>query len=82
MAESEGWAGGCRTMVKETIRFLQANPFVGRERADLKPPGIRSWRLKRFPRWLIFYSVHDDKQIVLLRVRTGNMNLVVLEMKS
>ena len=68
--------------LKQTIRFLQQHPFIGRERTDLKPDGIRSWRIKEFPRWLIFYSVRPDKQIVLLRVRAGNMNLVVLEMES
>ena len=68
--------------LKKTIRFLQEHPFVGRERIDLRPAGIRSWRIKRFPRWLVFYSVRDGKGIVLLRVRPGNMNLVVLEMDS
>lgn len=68
--------------LKETIRFLQQHPLVGRERTDLKPDGIRSWRIKQFPRWLIFYSVQTNKQIVLLRVRPGNMNLIVLEMES
>ena len=68
--------------LKKTIRFLQQHPFIGRERADLKPDGIRSWRIEQFPRWLIFYSVRANKQIVLLRVRPGNMNLVVLEMES
>lgn len=68
--------------LKESIRFLQQHPFIGRERTDLKPAGIRSWRISRFPRWLIFYYVGDDEQIVLLRVRPGNMNLTILEMKS
>ena len=68
--------------LKKTIHFLQKNPFVGRNRNDLKPEGVRSWRIKQFPRWLIFYSVRSDKQLVLLRIRQGNMNLVVLEMES
>ncbi len=68
--------------LKETIRFLQQHPQVGRERADLKTGGIRSWRIKQFPRWLIFYSVQEDKQIILLRVRPGNMDLPALEMES
>jgi plasmid stabilization system protein ParE len=68
--------------LKETIRFLQQHPLVGRERTDLKPDGIRSWRIKQFPRWLIFYSVRNDEQLVLLRARPGNMNLIVLEMES
>ena len=39
-------------------------------------------QISRFPRWLILYSVRANKQVVLLRVRPGNMNLVVLEMES
>ena len=68
--------------LKKTIHFLQQHPFIGRQRTDLKPDDIRSWRIKEFPRWLIFYSVRENKQIVLMRVRSGNMNLVVLEMES
>lgn len=67
--------------LKQTIHFLQQHPFVGRERTDLKPDGIRSWRIKQSPRWLVFDSVRGDKQITLLRVRPGNMNLVVLAME-
>lgn len=66
----------------KTIRFLQQHPLIGRVRTDLRPDGIRSWRIKEFPRWLIFYSVRSDKRIVLLRVRTAQMNLLVLEMES
>ncbi len=33
---------------------LKRHPQLGRQRSDLKPEGIRSWRIKRFPRWLIF----------------------------
>lgn len=65
-----------------TIQFLEKNPYVGRERKDLKPAGIRSWRVRGFPRWLIFYGVTPDQEIVLYRVRSGTMNLVVIKMKS
>ena len=75
-------AGRWYEALKKTIRFLQQHPCIGRERTDLKPAGIRSWRIKEFPRWLIFYSVRGNKQVVLWRVRSGNMNLVVLEMES
>ena len=37
-----------------TIHFIEKNPYVGRERKDLKPDGIRSWRVHGFPRWLFF----------------------------
>ena len=66
----------------ETIEFVRKNPHVGREREDLSPEGIRSWRIGRFPRWLIFYSIKEGKEIVLYRIRSGTMNLVVMKMES
>lgn len=66
----------------ETIEFIEKNPHVGREREDLSPAGIRSWRIGRFPRWLVFYSVKRNKEIVFYRVRSGTMNLVVIKMES
>ena len=65
-----------------TIEDLKRHPHLGRERLDLIPNGIRSWRIKRFPRWLIFYTLRQDGALVLLRVRSGTMNLVVLQMES
>jgi plasmid stabilization system protein ParE len=65
-----------------TIEFIEKNPHAGRERTDLSPRGIRSWRLNEFPRWLIFYTVKDTGQIVFYRVRSGTMNLVVMKMES
>jgi plasmid stabilization system protein ParE len=65
-----------------TIRFIERNPFIGRDRKDLSPAAIRSWRLNEFPRWLIFYAVNRKKEIVLYRVRSGTMNLVVMKMES
>jgi len=58
----------------KTIDFLEQHPFIGRERRDLKHRGIRSWRVKDFERWLIFYGVHDNV-LVLYRVLSGTMNL-------
>ena len=65
--------------VWQTIEFLKTQPQTGRERKDLKQPGIRSWRVQHFSRWLIFYGLrpHD---LILYRVRSGLMNLVVLQM--
>ena len=70
------------TAVKKTIQELKKHPYLGRERKDLRPAGIRSWRVSGFPRWLIFYQVDEDKSLTLLRVRQGSMNLTVLRMKS
>ena len=68
--------------LQKTIRFIGKNPYVGRERQDLTPAGIRSWRVQGFPRWLIFYGVKDGRTVVFYRVRSGTMNLVVIRMDS
>jgi plasmid stabilization system protein ParE len=65
-----------------TIQFICKHPHVGRERKDLRPRGIRSWRVRDFPRWLVFYGVTDEGRVVFYRVRSGTMNLVVMEMES
>jgi plasmid stabilization system protein ParE len=67
--------------VCSTIDQIKKNPGLGRPRRDLKPQGIRSWRVKGFARWLLFYSEPPDA-LVFLRVRQGTMNLVVLDMTS
>jgi hypothetical protein len=56
--------------------------LVGRERKDLSPAGIRAWRVRGFPRWLVFYGVTAGNEIVFYRVRSGTMNLVVMKMES
>jgi plasmid stabilization system protein ParE len=65
-----------------TAQFIEKNPFIGRERKDLSPAGIRSWRVRDFPRWLIFYAVTDTGKVIFYRVRSGTMNLVVMKMES
>ena len=63
-----------------TIQFIEKNPLLGRERKDLSPAGIRSWRVRGFPRWLIFYALNSKKEVVFYRVRSATMNLVVMKM--
>ncbi len=67
--------------VFSTIDFIKSNPDIGRARRDLKQPGIRSWRVEHFTRWLIFYGVRPP-DIVFYRVRSGLMNLLVLRMEA
>lgn len=64
--------------LNDTVANLLAHPLLGRPRTDLQPPGIRSWRVEKFRRWLIFYAVREDT-LVLLRVRYGMMDLPALE---
>jgi plasmid stabilization system protein ParE len=61
----------------DTIVFLRKNPLMGRVRTDLKFPGIRSWRVQEFGRWIVFYGVRDDT-LILYRVVSGAMNLLAL----
>ena len=68
--------------LQDSIAFLEKHPLIGRERTDLTPAGIRSWKISDFPRWRLFYQVKTGRDIVFLRVRTGNMNLGVLKMES
>ena len=63
--------------VYRTIALLQKNPQLGRVRRDLQPPGIRTFGVKDFPRHLIFY-IAREKELVLLRVKHGAMNLHAL----
>lgn len=68
--------------LKTTIQQLERHPFLGRQRKDLSPPGIRTWRVADYPRWLIIYGLDREKNLVLYRIRQGTMNLVVLKMES
>jgi plasmid stabilization system protein ParE len=63
----------------ETIRFLERQPRLGRLRRDLRHPGVRSWRIKEFPRWLVFYGEREET-LILYRVVSGTMNLPALPM--
>jgi plasmid stabilization system protein ParE len=65
----------------QTIKQLLRHPHIGRQRTDLKPAGIHTWRINHFRRWLIFYAVHENA-LVLFRVRYGMMDLSALEFES
>lgn len=63
-----------KSAVDRTAQKLLRHPGLGRPRPDLKPAGIRSWRVEHFRRWLIFYAV-EKETVILLRVRYGTMDL-------
>ena len=56
------------------VKSLLRHPELGRLRRDLSPRGIRSFRVRGFDRYLLFYQVRSD-ELVLLRLRYGGMNL-------
>ena len=58
----------------DTIEFLALNPGVGRKRADLGFPEIRSWRVNGFRRYLIFYRELPER-IQIWRVLHGARDL-------
>ena len=70
-----------RESLWKTVQLLQTHPFIGRRRADLKHPGVRSWRIENFSRWLIFYGVRAES-LVLYRVRSGTIDLAALKLVS
>jgi plasmid stabilization system protein ParE len=60
--------------VMANVARVERQPDVGRPRRDLKPPGIRSLVLRRFPRYLLFYRWEADT-VEILRIKHGMMNL-------
>jgi plasmid stabilization system protein ParE len=67
--------------VWDTVQELITRPKLGRMRLDLPFPAVRSWRVNRFPRWLIFYG-ERTAELVFYRVKHGAMNLVRLDFNS
>ena len=59
------------------IEQLMTQPEMGRSRTELKPEGIRSFRVGGFERYLLFYLVRGD-ELILLRLRHGGMDLRAL----
>jgi toxin ParE1/3/4 len=64
-----------------TFDTLTRQPFWGRLRPDLNPPGLRSWRVNGFQNWVIFYRV-GETGIEIFRVRHGMMDLPKLFQKE
>ncbi len=58
----------------QAIALIARSPEIGRIRHDLPLPGIRSFFLSGFPRYLVFYRISGDR-VELLRVRHGMMHL-------
>jgi plasmid stabilization system protein ParE len=63
-----------------TFVTLNRQPFLGRPRPDLNPPGVRSWRVSGFENWLVFYQAGETVEI--FRVRHGMMDLPVIFKKE
>ena len=59
---------------KASVDLLARMPEIGRPRSDLGSEQMRSWRIRKFPRYLIFYEVLPDR-LRLLRVLHGYRDL-------
>jgi toxin ParE1/3/4 len=59
---------------QETFVALARQPGQGSPRVDLKPVGLRSWRVNGFEKWLVFY-ISSETEVEIIRVRHGMMNL-------
>jgi plasmid stabilization system protein ParE len=70
---SERWEAA----IIRLVELLQKFPELGRLRHDLRPDGIRSFWVKEFPNYLVFYRL-DGNEIVFLRVRYGGMDLTTM----
>ena len=64
-----------------TISNIEKFPLLGRLRPDLPFPGVRTWRVCGFEKWLVFYGVRETT-LVIYRVRHGSMNLMKLDIGS
>jgi toxin ParE1/3/4 len=64
------------TAVRRELEFLAEFPNVGAVRVatSRRLKGLRSWPIKKFRNYLIFYLVHPD-HIEVLRVLHGARNL-------
>lgn len=58
----------------DTFELLALNPGLGRKRADLGFPDVRSWRIAGYRRYLIFYREMPDR-IQIWRVLHGARDL-------
>ena len=71
------WAGS----VWATVEELEGFPFLGRARGDIPFPGVRSWRVRGFGRWIVFYGVQEGT-LIFYRVRHGATDLIRLDYES
>ena len=67
------------TAAEETFNQLLAAPGLGRVREYLNPKlkDLRSWRIRGFENWLVFYRPTDD-EIEVVRVLHGARDLGLL----
>jgi toxin ParE1/3/4 len=61
--------------VESALHTLESAPAIGRPRR-FRQPGLRSWQVPGFRRWLLFYRPLDqDRGVELVRVVHGARDL-------
>lgn len=63
-----------RRSLHRALALIAKFPEIGRARIDLPVPGIRTFHLKEFPRYLVFYRLLPQG-VELLRIRHGMTHL-------
>lgn len=66
-----------KSSLKQTLVLLCQFPELGRLRPDLPIEGIRTFNVKNFSNWLIFYRLSEN-EVEFLRVKHGMMHLPAL----
>lgn len=59
---------------KSSVELVSRLPDIGRKRPDLGVPETRSWRIKGFRKYLMFYDAFPDR-VRLLRILHGARDL-------
>ena len=57
---------------RDTFEFLSRHPEAGSEHLFLSPSlkGTKSWPVRNFEKWLVFYQLHAD-EILVIRILHG-----------
>jgi toxin ParE1/3/4 len=63
--------------LQTAVQHILKTPKIGRLRPDLPVAEIRTLNLRKYPKYLVFYRLEENR-IELLRVRHGMMNLTDL----
>ena len=72
-AYAEDAANRFKPAIQEAAEFLGQWPFAGWRR-HFRTPGLRSWQVPGFERYLIFYRVGDER-VEIVRVLYGMRDL-------
>jgi plasmid stabilization system protein ParE len=63
-----------RAALKRTVATISNHPDIGRIRSDLPMSSIRTFIVKGFANWLVFYRCEKER-LELLRLKHGMMHL-------